>query len=421
MTVIATVGLPGSGKGEAANLAESLDVPVVTMGDVIRKACRDRGLDPAEHHGEVAQALREENGPGAIAEASLPQIREALEDSDLVLVDGVRSGVEVDQFEAAFGDSFTLLSIEAPFDLRKERLSDRGRDNLDGESLEERDERERGFGMDDAMERADVRITNTETLAAFQQRIRGILEATTDEPLGSNAGAGADDGPASESADDATDAESANDASEAAHGGDAPDDTSVDDVAPDSDADVDGAADTAATDDDSSAADSTADGASSEGTSQADAPRSDQSAAATDPGDSVYKVDVEITAPVYPTEVTDRVADAIRTNFPTAEIDHHEGELLATAHSMEHFSELLHEREILDTARDQFYANQRGDTIAFDLKKQPAFVGVVNFAVGKPDELGEIHVRVSVDEPSVDEYVDHVAPRTKDGRPVEQE
>ena len=68
MTVIATVGLPGSGKGEAANVAEELDVPVVTMGDVIRAECRDRDLDPATHHGQVAKALREENGPAAIAE-----------------------------------------------------------------------------------------------------------------------------------------------------------------------------------------------------------------------------------------------------------------------------------------------------------------------------------------------------------------
>jgi dephospho-CoA kinase len=176
MTVIATVGLPGSGKGETATQAEELGVPVVTMGDVIREACRDRGLDPAEYHGEVAQALREENGPGAIAEASLPQIREALEDSDVVLVDGVRSDVEVDIFEDAFGEDFLLVSIEAPQDLRRERLTERGRDDLDGESLEDRDERELGFGMGEAMEQADVRIQNTGSLAAFQERIREILE-----------------------------------------------------------------------------------------------------------------------------------------------------------------------------------------------------------------------------------------------------
>jgi predicted RNA binding protein with dsRBD fold (UPF0201 family) len=135
---------------------------------------------------------------------------------------------------------------------------------------------------------------------------------------------------------------------------------------------------------------------------------------------AVYKVNVQITAPVYPTEVTDRVADAVRNVFPEAEIEQREGELVGTARSMERFSELLHEREILDTARDQLYAERRDDVVSFDLKKQAAFEGLVNFAVGKPDEIGELHVRVRIEEPSVEEYVDHVAPRTEDGRPVEE-
>ncbi|WP_132056657.1 AAA family ATPase [Halorussus amylolyticus] len=176
MRVIGTVGLPGSGKGEAASVAEELGIPVVTMGDVIRQECRDRGLDPAEHHGEIASALREENGLDAIAQRSLPVIEEALEDSDTVLVDGIRAGVEVERFEEAFGDSFSLVSIEAPFEVRAERVSERGRDSTDdSESLRERDERERGFGMDAAIERADATIRNTGTLAAFHEKIRALL------------------------------------------------------------------------------------------------------------------------------------------------------------------------------------------------------------------------------------------------------
>ncbi|MFC7082011.1 AAA family ATPase [Halorussus caseinilyticus] len=177
MRVIGTVGLPGSGKGEAAAVAEELGIPVVTMGDVIRRECRDRGLDPAEHHGEIAAALREENGPDAIAQRSLPVIEGALEASDTVLVDGIRAGVEVERFEEAFGESFTLVSIEAPFEVRAERVEARGRDATDdGESLRERDERERGFGMGEAIARADVRIDNTATLEAFHEKIRALFE-----------------------------------------------------------------------------------------------------------------------------------------------------------------------------------------------------------------------------------------------------
>jgi dephospho-CoA kinase len=178
MRVLATVGLPGSGKGEAANVARELDAPVVTMGDVIRAECRDRRLDPATDHGRVAKALREENGPAAIAERSLPLIEDGLDDSDVVLVDGVRSDVEVDAFEDAFGADFVLVSIEAPFEVREKRLAERGRDkgaDEGGESLEERDERELGFGMDEAMARADVTIENTDTLEAFRANVQTLL------------------------------------------------------------------------------------------------------------------------------------------------------------------------------------------------------------------------------------------------------
>jgi len=182
MRVIATVGLPGSGKSEAAAVAEDMGIPVVTMGDVIRAECRDRGLDPATHHGAVATALREENGPAAIADRSLPLIEDRLADSgvETVLVDGIRSDVEADRFAAAFGDAFTLVSITAPFDVRAERVAARGRDtapDAGGESLEERDAREKGFGMDDAIARADVTITNTDSLAAFRERIATLLRA----------------------------------------------------------------------------------------------------------------------------------------------------------------------------------------------------------------------------------------------------
>jgi dephospho-CoA kinase len=178
MRVIGTVGLPGSGKSEVAEVARDLDVPVVTMGDVIRAECRDRGLDPATDHGTVAKALREENGPAAIAERSLPLIRDALEGNDTVLVDGLRSDVEVEAFREAFGEDFELLRIEAPFEARAERLDLRGRDagvEDGGEALEDRDERELGFGMGEAMAMADLTVENTDSLAAFHETARTLL------------------------------------------------------------------------------------------------------------------------------------------------------------------------------------------------------------------------------------------------------
>ena len=133
----------------------------------------------------------------------------------------------------------------------------------------------------------------------------------------------------------------------------------------------------------------------------------------------IYRVDVEITAPVYDTEVTSRVADAVTNIFPNAELEESLGEIRGETHSLEQFSDLLHRQEILDTARGEFFSSREAETFSFALKKQAAFENRVNFSVGEPDELGEIAVRVRVDEPTVEEYVDHVAPPTEDGRPID--
>jgi hypothetical protein len=133
----------------------------------------------------------------------------------------------------------------------------------------------------------------------------------------------------------------------------------------------------------------------------------------------IYSVDVRIVAPVRDTEVTDRVVDAVRNLFPNAEIRREAGQVVGETHSLDDFSELLFEQEILDTARREFQRRADDDSFSFALKKQAAFQGVVNFAVGNPDELGDIEVHVTVRDPDVQSFVDHVAPPTEDGRPVD--
>lgn len=129
--------------------------------------------------------------------------------------------------------------------------------------------------------------------------------------------------------------------------------------------------------------------------------------------------EIEITAPVQPTEVEDRVAAAIASIFPDADPELRHGELTATVNGMAHFSELLHRQAILDTARSVFFENVRGDRFSFKLRKGPALQGVVNFPAGDPSELGDIAVSVRVRGPDVEAYIDHIAPPTEAGEPVD--
>lgn len=127
----------------------------------------------------------------------------------------------------------------------------------------------------------------------------------------------------------------------------------------------------------------------------------------------IHRIDVQITCPLNPTEVRDRVEAAITNLFPTAELEERNGELIGTAHSLDRFADRLREQGIVDAARDVLRRRVEGDTVSFELKKQAAYEGVVNFSVGNPDELGDIHVRVRVEEPSMEAFIDHVAPQTE--------
>ncbi|WP_136600638.1 RNA-binding domain-containing protein [Salinigranum halophilum] len=132
----------------------------------------------------------------------------------------------------------------------------------------------------------------------------------------------------------------------------------------------------------------------------------------------VYSIDARIVAPVRDTEVSDRVADAVANLFPNADLEHEAGQVVAETHSLERFSERLHEQEILDSARREFFRRADDEGFSFALKKQAAFKGVVNFSVGNPDELGDIEVQVRVRSPSVEAYIDAIAPPTEGGKPV---
>jgi len=178
MKVVGVVGMPASGKSEAARLARDEDVPVVTMGDVIRDEVERRGLEPTdENMGRVATELREEEGDDAVARRCADEIR--AKEAPVVVVDGLRSDDEADYFRDEFddGDAFVLVAVDAPFETRLERVRDRDRDDdmATADELRDRDDRELGYGMGDAIEDADVRIQNDGSLDEFREGFRSVL------------------------------------------------------------------------------------------------------------------------------------------------------------------------------------------------------------------------------------------------------
>ncbi|VVB84944.1 Cytidylate kinase [uncultured archaeon] len=176
MKLIAFVGMPASGKSEASAVARSLKIPVVSMGDVVREEAARKGLPPTDENiGGTGTALRRDEGMDAIAKRCVPKIR--AQKGDVVVVDGARNIEEVTYFKKQFGEDFKLIAINAPFELRFERMKKRARsDDTTGiEELKKRDEREKGWGLDRAIGLADITINNTGSIEEFQREIKTLI------------------------------------------------------------------------------------------------------------------------------------------------------------------------------------------------------------------------------------------------------
>lgn len=182
MKVIGVVGLPASGKGEFSKIAAAMDIPVIVMGDMIRKAVKDGGIDPTDTNlGAMANRLRQERGMDAIAHLCVPEIQR--QTAPLVLIDGIRGDTEVNLFQKVFS-GFTLIRIDSSFRNRLSRVAARGRSDdfqTSGE-LRNRDERELGWGLGKALEQATVRVENNGTLEEFSVAVHELLNGIRSDP-----------------------------------------------------------------------------------------------------------------------------------------------------------------------------------------------------------------------------------------------
>lgn len=115
--------------------------------------------------------------------------------------------------------------------------------------------------------------------------------------------------------------------------------------------------------------------------------------------------EVKVTAPVYPTELPERVESAALNLFPEAEtrvedpaVEALTDRLVAETTSLDTLKQLFTRFEMDDAAREELRDSVVGDIVEFTLKKQAAYAGRPSFDVGG-HELGALHVRVEHSEP----------------------
>lgn len=181
--VIALAGLPGAGKTFGGNkLAELLECPTVSMGDIVREKYEIVFDQPPE----TGEALRDwvehirEGDLFDIPNWTVSRIEDEYSDADVVVVDGLRTEADLQVLADAF-DPFHLIEVKAPFLTRLERLQDRGREGEDeytAYDLVDRDRQEMGWGVQQVIEDgyADIEVVNDGSVQFLSSILMSVVE-----------------------------------------------------------------------------------------------------------------------------------------------------------------------------------------------------------------------------------------------------
>jgi len=179
--LIGTTGMPGAGKDTIRKFIQKLGFQVIVMGDEVRLEAKRRGLDiNPENLGKIMLEIRREEGPAAIAKRCIQKIRSI--DSSFILIDGIRSLHEVEEFRRIFPD-FKVLAVHASPKTRFKRLLRRGRedDPKSWEDFMKRDMRELSVGLGDVIATADYMLVNEGTKRELEEKLMRLLKREVKE------------------------------------------------------------------------------------------------------------------------------------------------------------------------------------------------------------------------------------------------
>lgn len=128
-------------------------------------------------------------------------------------------------------------------------------------------------------------------------------------------------------------------------------------------------------------------------------------------------IEVSVYSLIQPTERVEKVVLAIENIFPGLVMDIRSDRIEAYGgiKSLKTLHKLLRDQRILDTSRSLMIHGRLGDSIQFQLNKQAALMGMINFPL-EEEPLGSIHVQIKGD----DLVIDWLAPRTENGVPVQE-
>ncbi len=180
VTIVAFVGLAGSGKSSAVEYLTEKGWPKIYFGGIFYKALKEAGITPGdwERENPYRKELRDKEGKDFIA------VRAAKEAHDLIaagqhhiVLDGLYSWSEYKILKHEFPGELVVVAVVAPRHLRKQRMADRPERPMTAQEVDTRDwseieEIEKGGPI--AI--ADYFVHNDKDIVNLHHQIDAILE-----------------------------------------------------------------------------------------------------------------------------------------------------------------------------------------------------------------------------------------------------
>lgn len=130
---------------------------------------------------DMGDELRKKYGAFILAKLATDYLQR---DKEMIIVDGVRNPGEADYLKKTFGRKFFMIAVDAPREIRWERIKARARAD-DPKTLEEfvaLDDRDQGVGEDlhgqqvrRCIEMADVVIMNDGKIEQLQEKLNSLV------------------------------------------------------------------------------------------------------------------------------------------------------------------------------------------------------------------------------------------------------
>jgi len=123
-TLIALVGMPGSGKGTCTDhISEKYNLPLVHFGDMMYEEVQRRGLDNVKDEKFVREDMRAKEGPAVIAKMVAKKAEGYIANgAHAIVLDGLYSWSEYKYLRDKFGEGLIVIAVAAPRQTRYERV-----------------------------------------------------------------------------------------------------------------------------------------------------------------------------------------------------------------------------------------------------------------------------------------------------------